>query len=115
MIQIADIHTVFSVGKITLKNNLRYSTVQLFVIRLLLLILLPLAARAQFTYTLDQSVPVEVNGAALLNPWAGGLNSAQVNSIDLNGDGQQDLVVYDKMASKVSTFLAVNKTYVYAP
>lgn len=70
---------------------------------------------AQFTYTIDQSIPVEVSGKTLLNPWAGGLNAAQVNTMDLNADGQADLVIFDKTASKISTFLALNNTYRYAP
>ena len=83
--------------------------------RFLFLLLSPLSLQAQFTYTLDQSVPVEVNGKTLLNPWAGGLNSPQINTMDLNADGQPDLVIFDKTASKISTFVAQNKTYLYAP
>lgn len=87
----------------------------LFVLRFLLCLLAPFSALSQFTYTVDQSIPVEANSVALLNPWAGGLNSAQVNTMDLNADGQADLVIFDKAASKISTFLAVNSTYRYAP
>ncbi len=88
---------------------------KLFVLRFLLLLLAPLSALSQFTYTIDQSIPVEVNGSTLLNPWAGGLNSAQVNTMDLNADGQSDLVIFDKASSKITTFLASNASYHYAP
>lgn len=87
----------------------------LIVLRFLLCLLAPISALSQFTYSVDQSIPVEMNSVALPNPWAGGLNSAQVNTMDLNADGQDDLVIFDKAASKISTFLAVNKTYRYAP
>ena len=83
--------------------------------RFLFLLCSPFALLAQFTYSIDQSIPVEVNSQPLLNPWAGGLNAAQVNTLDLNADGQDDLVVFDKTAGKVSTFLAQNNTYRYAP
>ncbi len=83
--------------------------------RFLFFLLFPISLQAQFTYTLDQSVPVEIDGKLLLNTWAGGLNSPQVNTMDLNGDGQPDLVIFDKTASKISTFVAQNKKYLYAP
>lgn len=50
---------------------------KLITVRILFLLLLPLLLLAQFTYTFDQSIPVEVNGALLKNPWAGGLNSSR--------------------------------------
>ena len=83
--------------------------------RFLLFLLFPFSALAQFTYTIDQSIPVEVNGKSLLNPWAGGLNSPQVSTMDLNADGLADLIIFDKGASKMSTFLAGDNSYHYAP
>ncbi|MBY0432581.1 MAG: T9SS type A sorting domain-containing protein [Cyclobacteriaceae bacterium] len=80
-----------------------------------LLFILAVPAAAQFTYTQDQSIPVEVNGKTLRNAWAGGLNSPQINTLDLNADGQADLVIFDKTAGKIVTFLAVNSQYRYAP
>ena len=64
---------------------------------------------------MDQSVPVEVNGLLLKNPWAGGLNSAQVNMMDLNGDGTSDIVIFDKTTTRISTFIYVNSAWQYAP
>jgi hypothetical protein len=70
---------------------------------------------AQYTYRIDQSVPVEINGKAISMPWAGGINSAQISTLDLNGDGQQDLVIFERTANKVVTYLAIDKKYQYAP
>jgi FG-GAP-like repeat/Secretion system C-terminal sorting domain len=70
---------------------------------------------AQFSYTLDQSIPVEVNGKNLLMPWAGGINASQINTMDLNGDGKADLVLFDRTANKVLTYLQQNNQYLYAP
>lgn len=82
---------------------------------MLFILFFPFPLLAQLTYTIDQSIPMEVNGKTLLNPWAGGLNAAQVNTMDLNADGQADLVIFDKTASKISTFVALNNAYRYAP
>lgn len=82
----------------------------------LIMLLVPLVSQAQFTYTLEQHIPVEdLNGTLLRNPWAGGLNAAQFNTMDLNGDGAEDLVLFDRMANKILTFLNVDNRYVPAP
>ncbi|MBL6444936.1 T9SS type A sorting domain-containing protein [Fulvivirga sp. 29W222] len=72
-------------------------------------------SKAQFVYTLDQSIPVEKKGVTLSMPWTGGLNSIQYSTIDLNHDGIEDLVAFDRSAHKVYPFLAVDKAYAYAP
>ncbi len=71
---------------------------------------------AQFNYVIDQSIPVTLQNNELLSmPWAGGLNATQFNTIDLNGDGLQDLAIFDRTAEKVVTFINVNNQYRYAP
>lgn len=83
---------------------------------LLFIFLLPLVVRGQFTYSLDQSVPVrKMDGAAIPMPWAGGLNAVQTNTMDLNGDGRDDLVLFDRMGNKVLTFLRGESSFVYHP
>lgn len=83
---------------------------------LFFLVVLPLMTKAQFTYVLDQSVPVKnQNGDLLSMPWAGGINAAQHNTIDLNSDSKMDLVLFDRMANKVMTYLNQNNQYRYAP
>lgn len=47
--------------------------------------------------------------------WAGGLNSPQVSTIDLNGDKINDLVLFDRSTSRLFTFLAQNNAYTYSP
>ncbi|HEU5289312.1 MAG TPA: VCBS repeat-containing protein, partial [Cyclobacteriaceae bacterium] len=73
-------------------------------------------AFAQFKYVIDQSIPVTDQSNALLSmPWAGGLNVAQINTLDLNGDGKQDLAVLDRTSDRVITFLNINNQYQPAP
>ncbi|HNP94400.1 MAG TPA: T9SS type A sorting domain-containing protein [Cyclobacteriaceae bacterium] len=82
---------------------------------LYLSLLLPLHAWSQFTYVSDQSIPVEVDGRQLALPWAGGLNSTQINTMDLDRDGDKDLVIFDRASNKVSTFLNSSGQYLYHP
>jgi hypothetical protein len=81
----------------------------------ILTFLLPLGLQGQFTYKLDQSIAVEADGKVMQLPWAGGLNSVQVNTMDLNGDTKQDLVLFDRAANKILTFLNESNQYIYAP
>jgi hypothetical protein len=81
-----------------------------------ILLLLPLSLCAQFTYVFDQNIPVtNIDGTTLAMPWAGGLNATQYNTMDLNRDGKDDLVLFDRMANKVITILNQNGNYQYAP
>jgi hypothetical protein len=81
----------------------------------LFLLTLALTSQAQFTYELHQEMEVEADGKTLALPWAGGLNSVQVNTMDLNGDQKQDLVLFDRTANKILTFLQQQNQYHYAP
>lgn len=47
--------------------------------------------------------------------WAGGLNAAELNTMDINGDSKQDLVIFDRAANKVITYLNQNSHYIYSP
>jgi hypothetical protein len=74
------------------------------------------AAHAQFTYLLEQTIPVRsTDGTTITMPWAGGLNATQYNSMDLDHDGTDDLVLFERMANKVIVFLRQNDRYINAP
>jgi hypothetical protein len=65
---------------------------------------------------LDESIPVaDADNAQLKMPWGGGLNAAQYNTLDLNLDGKDDLVMFDRMANKVITFINQDDHYIHAP
>jgi len=82
----------------------------------IVLVLLPVSLFGQFTYALEESIPVSDNDQnELPAPWAGGLNAAHYNTMDLDDDGKEDLVLFDRTADKVLTFLNKDDQYRYAP
>ena len=80
-----------------------------------LLSVFPLLASGQFAFKNKTDIPVTLNGKTLANPWAGGLNSGQYSTIDLNLDGFDDLIIFDRTSNKLNTFLNLQDTYQYAP
>lgn len=57
----------------------------------------------QFKFNQDINVS---NGKGILkNPWAGGLNAAQFTQIDLNGDGIEDVLAFDRTNQKLFTYI----------
>ena len=48
-------------------------------------------------------------------PWAGGLNSPQFNSIDLDGDGDSDLAIFERASNRFKTFRNTGSAYIYDP
>ncbi|MCB2376422.1 T9SS type A sorting domain-containing protein [Hymenobacter sp. BT635] len=83
---------------------------------------LPLGVSAQTPFGLEyQSVAKVVHGPDTLRmPWAGGLNTTHFSSIDLNGDNQNDLYLFDRQTRRSLTFLnaanpAGGRLWQYAP
>ena len=59
---------------------------------------------------------VTLGADTLKNPWAGGLTGAILNNIDLDLDGQQDLVIYEKSSRTILPFVSRgNGNLIYAP
>ena len=74
-----------------------------------------LTGNAQFSYVLDQTIEVyDLDAKLLLMPWLGGINSTQVNTMDLNGDNLSDIVLFDRMGNKLSTLINTGQGYRYA-
>ncbi|MBT6513711.1 MAG: T9SS type A sorting domain-containing protein [Crocinitomicaceae bacterium] len=65
------------------------------------------------------SIEVLESSTPLSFPWASGINSGQVSTIELNNDGLVDLFVFDRTDNSVLTFLntgtAGSPNYVHAP
>ncbi len=77
--------------------------------------LLPKAGHAQTFFEFITDVPVLVADDSLRNPWAGGLNAGQYSTIDLDQNGEPDLVVFDRTSGKLNTFIRQNGQYRYDP
>lgn len=67
-----------------------------------------------FSFSPDQQTQVFRSGDALTQAFSGAWNSGQFQHCDLDNDGMQDLIVYDKSNRKVLTFLAVPQGSGYA-
>jgi|APTNR8051073442_1049403.scaffolds.fasta_scaffold05163_4 hypothetical protein len=79
-------------------------------------ILYSTSVSAQFTFIADQEIQIEKQTAEPFRlAWTGGLNSVQVNTMDLNSDNKEDLVLFDRMANTVMTFLSDGGQYRYSP
>lgn len=57
------------------------------------------------TYGRYDSIKVEAFGKYYKFPWAGGLNTPQFSTMDLNGDNIKDLFVFDRDGFVVKTFI----------
>lgn len=79
-----------------------------FVTRAILFVLLigPFSVSAQLFEISFDPIFKKQNGDVLSMALAGGLNQPQFSNLDLNNDGNQDLVVYDRTGDKVLTFLS---------
>ncbi len=63
--------------------------------------------------------PVEVNGRQLAFPWTGGFNSPQFSSGDMDGDGKEELFVFDRGGNVPMIFerstSGGNSNFIYRP
>ena len=70
---------------------------------------------AQISVNRDTSVDVYESNTNYKSPWVGGMNSVQFNEIDLNLDGVNDLITFDRSGNKLNTFIKKNNEYIFAP
>ncbi|MDF1696496.1 MAG: T9SS type A sorting domain-containing protein [Saprospiraceae bacterium] len=65
------------------------------------------------------SIPFKVNGKTLQNPLIGGLTAPQFVSFDLDGEGPEDLIVFERNGNVILPFINLstpgNPNYLYAP
>ena len=80
-----------------------------------ILLFLSLNLFAQFSFRYENNIPLTINGETLNRAWEGGINSAQFQKMDLDGDGIEDLIVYHRMSGELTTYLAKNNEFVWAP
>ena len=74
---------------------------------------------AQFYFIQTQEIPVSLFQKQPQNAWAGGLNNPHFSNIDLNKDGDKDLIMFDRSGSRLLPFLYMGPVgtthFLYAP
>ncbi len=75
---------------------------------------------AQFyEFELTDTVVALEGGIEIENPWVSGINSAQISTIELNGDGLDDLFIFDRTDNMILTYTndgsAGSPKYTHAP
>ncbi|WP_305983055.1 T9SS type A sorting domain-containing protein [Roseivirga thermotolerans] len=72
-------------------------------------------AKAQVAFTFDQTVELRQDNERLARAFEGGLNSAQFQTMDLNMDGQQDLVIFHRQSGHLTTYIRQDDEWVFDP
>ena len=87
-----------------------------FYLILFLSFFLILQGTAQDLFRLAGDTPVvSISGEELPMPFAGGINAAQVQEFDLNGDGREELVIWDINAGRIHAYELTESGYRYFP
>jgi hypothetical protein len=82
---------------------------------LLLVFFLTFTASAQEIYSLKNDLRIEINGESVRSPFAGGINSAQIQTIDLNADGQEEWVIWDINSRQLQVFEKNGDEFTHLP
>jgi hypothetical protein len=70
---------------------------------------------AQEIFRLDQNPQVTLANAILPSPFTGGINSAQVETIDLANDGTEEWVTWDINSRQLLVFTKEGETFIHQP
>lgn len=81
----------------------------------LFLFLISFWANAQQTFTFDQSTKVFLQGNEIEMPFAVGINAAQFQQMDTNGDGEDELIVWDINSRRILVFQTNGDEFIYLP
>ena len=70
---------------------------------------------AQKVFQFGHGLPLNGTGNEAQTPFAGGINAAQIQQMDVNGNGQEELVVWDKNAGNLLVFEKTTGKYLHNP
>lgn len=77
--------------------------------------LLTVWAFGQTNFSLQNQPILSENGEELPSAWSGGINSAQIQLIDLNFDGQEEWVIWDINSRQLSVFEKEGDQFIHQP
>ena len=80
----------------------------------IILFLRPFFGTGQVLFEQKQDIRIFDGEQNLELPWVGGLNSGQYNKADLDGDDQEELIIYDRSADIYQIFKIVDSKFVPA-
>jgi len=66
-----------------------------------------------FYQNVNEIQALDDKGDTLMNPWVGGMLNPQFSNVDLNGDGMQDLVLFDRFDNPGKILTFINQGYGY--
>ena len=69
-----------------------------------IIFLIPLSGFSQVIFEPKFDIDVSEQEEGFANPWIGGLNSNQYNKADLDNDGKDELILYDRSANSFLIF-----------
>lgn len=70
---------------------------------------------AQKSFRFENTPEVEVNGNKLSAPFAGGINAAQIQSMDVTGDGREEIIIWDRNSRRLLVFSEEENSYTHRP
>jgi len=71
--------------------------------------------RAQHTFTFDQSANFQVDSREVPMPFGVGINAAQFNEMDTDGDGREELLVWDINSRRILVFRILDNGFEFLP
>jgi hypothetical protein len=82
---------------------------------LLFFIVKGFALYAQHTFTFDQSSKFKMDANEIPIPFGVGINAAQFNEMDTDGDGEEELIVWDINSRRILVFRILENGFTYLP
>lgn len=70
---------------------------------------------AQTVFEIDQSKTIKVNGQSVSNGFSQGINSAQIQTMDLTGDGKEEWVIWDINSRQLQVFEKNGENFTIRP
>jgi hypothetical protein len=70
---------------------------------------------AQQTFIYDQNLNIKVQGKDIPMPFAVGINAAQIQEMDTNGDGKEEIVIWDINSRRILVFESTQDGFRYLP